>query len=122
MILTVFRSRLKPEGLSEYYDTVKEMVEIARGMPGYLRHKVFTAEDGERVNIVEFKDAETQRAWATEARHLEAKKRGRAAFYSEYSLQVCEVIRESTFRHPGEGRDAITPTGTSGTPRAEPAE
>jgi heme-degrading monooxygenase HmoA len=76
------------------------MVEIARGMPGYVRHKVCTAEDGERVNIVEFTDAQSQRAGATEARHLEAKKRGRAAFYAEYTLQVCEVIRESRFSYP----------------------
>jgi heme-degrading monooxygenase HmoA len=112
MMLTVFRSRLKPENAAEYYDTVKKMVEIARSMPGYIRHKVFVAEDGERVNIVEFKDAESQRAWATETRHLEAKKRGRAAYYEEYSLQVCEVLRESTFKA----------SETAGTTRPAPAE
>ena len=112
MILTVFRSRLRPENSAEYYDRVKEMVEIATKMPGYVRHKVFVAEDGERVNIVEFADEASQRAWATESRHIEAKKRGRAAFYAEYSLQVCQVLRESKFRQ-GE---------TAETPRAAPAE
>ena len=120
MILTVFRSRLRPESSAEYYDRVKEMVEIATKMPGYVRHKVFVAEDGERVNIVEFADEASQRAWATESRHLEAKKRGRAAFYQEYSLQVCQVLRESTFRHPGEGRDPVTEN--AGMRPAEPAE
>ena len=112
MILTVFRSRLRPENSAEYYDRVKEMVQIATTMPGYIRHKVFVAEDGERVNIVEFADEASQRAWATESRHLEAKKRGRAAFYQEYSLQVCQVIRESRFKSDE----------TAGTPRREPAE
>lgn len=112
MILTVFRSRLRPEHSAEYYETVAKMVEIATKMPGYLSHKVFAHEDGERVNIIEFADAASQRAWATETRHLEAKKRGRAAFYAEYKLQVCEVVRESKF----------SATETSGTPRAAPAE
>jgi heme-degrading monooxygenase HmoA len=97
MIVTIFRSRLRPENSAEYYDTVARMVEIAVKMPGYISHKVFSHEDGERVNIIEFADPDSQRAWATEARHLEAKKRGRAAFYAEYKLQVCEVVRESTF-------------------------
>ena len=112
MVVTVFRNRLRPENVADYQAWIARMSALAKTMPGYISHKAFTAEDGERVNIVEFKDAETQRAWATEARHLEAKKRGRVAFYSEYSLQVCEVIRESTFKA----------SENAGTPRAAPAE
>jgi len=97
MIVTVFRSRLKPENSQEYYETAKRMAEIARSMPGYIAHKSFTAEDGERVNIVEFADEESQKRWATEVRHVEAKKRGRAAFYQEYKLQVCEVKYQHAF-------------------------
>ena len=111
MIVTIFRSRLRPEHSAEYYETVKRMVEIATRMPGYISHKVFAHEDGERVNIIEFTDEASQRAWATETRHLEAKKRGRAAFYADYKLQVCNVIRESKFA-----------SETSGTPRSAPAE
>jgi heme-degrading monooxygenase HmoA len=98
MIVTIFRSRLKTENQDEYYETARRMAEIARAMPGYIAHKIFTAEDGERVNIVEFADEASQRAWATELRHVEAKRRGRAAFYQEYKLQVCEVLREHAFK------------------------
>lgn len=94
MIITVFRSRLRPECLAEYNDTVRRMSELARAMPGYVSHKSFTAEDGERVTIVEFADEASQKAWATHAGHVTAKARGRAAFYSEYSLQICNVTRE----------------------------
>lgn len=100
MIVTVFRSRLKPENAPEYYETAKRMSEIARSMPGYVSHKVFIAEDGERVTVVEFADEESQQRWATEVRHVEAKKRGRAAFYQEYKLQVCEVKYEHAFTAP----------------------
>lgn len=97
MILTVFRSRLRADALAEYQSLAPKMSELARSMPGYRSHKVFVAEDGERVTIVEFEDEASQRGWATEAQHLAAKTRGREAFYAEYSLQVCKVERESRF-------------------------
>jgi heme-degrading monooxygenase HmoA len=97
MLVTIFRNRLKPENLEDYYATAKRMSEIARTMPGYISHKTFTAEDGERVTIVEFADEASQRGWATEMRHVEAKKKGRADFYTEYKLQICEVKRETVF-------------------------
>ncbi|HET9652649.1 MAG TPA: antibiotic biosynthesis monooxygenase [Usitatibacter sp.] len=97
MILTVFRSRLRPESVEEYYEWAGRISAAAKSMPGYISHKSFTAEDGERVTIVEFADEESQRAWARQAEHVEAKKRGRAAFYSEYKIQVCTVSRELSF-------------------------
>jgi len=54
MIITVFRSRVKPEALKEYAGWAARMSELARKMPGYISHKGFAAEDGERVTIVEF--------------------------------------------------------------------
>ena len=100
MIVTVFRSRLRPGLQDEYVALVDRMQQIARSIPGYISHKGFTAEDGERVTVVEFADEESQRRWATEVRHVEAKKRGREAFYREYKLQVCEVKYEHAFTAP----------------------
>ena len=98
MILTVFRSRLRDEGRTAYMEVASRMSALAKGMPGYVAHKSFIAEDGERITIVEFADEASQRQWATHAEHAAAKKRGRAEFYAEYSLQVCEVVRESKFK------------------------
>jgi heme-degrading monooxygenase HmoA len=95
MILTVFRNRLRPEHQDAYYDKARRMSELARAMPGYVSHKSFTAEDGERVTIVEFADEGSQKAWATEAEHMQAQAEGRRSFYSEYSLQVCSVTRQA---------------------------
>ena len=77
MIVTVFRSRLKPEGRDEYMALAPRMAELARTTPGYLSHKSFVADDGERVTIVEFESGEAQRAWSTHAEHVAAKKKGR---------------------------------------------
>lgn len=97
MVVTVFRSRIDPANAEEYYKTAARMSEMARTMPGYISHKSFTAEDGERVTIVEFADASGQEAWRTKEEHMGAQAKGRREFYTEYKLQVCEVLRESVF-------------------------
>ena len=97
MIITVFRSRLKPGAQEEYGKWAGRMSELARKMPGYISHKVFVADDGERVTIIEFESEEAQRAWRTHAEHVQAQKKGRADFYSEYRLQICTVQRGTRF-------------------------
>ncbi len=101
MIMTVFRSRLKEDAHADYFDLAPQMGALAQTMPGYISHKVFTAEDGERVIIVEFADEASQRHWSLNALHVEAKKQGRANFYAEYNIKVCEVLRESRFKADG---------------------
>ena len=96
MVLTVFRNRLRPEA-QDYPGMSARMSELARGMPGYVSHKTFVAEDGERVTIVEFESEEAQRAWRLHPEHIEAQKKGRQSFYSEFRLQICSVQRETVF-------------------------
>ncbi len=102
MIVTVFRSRVRPEAHAEYQQWAKRMSEIARTMPGYVSHKRFVADDGEAVTIVEFESEEALRGWSRHADHLDAKRNGRERFYAEYRVQVCEVLRASAFTTPAE--------------------
>ena len=99
MIVTVFRSRLRKESEKDYQVRAKRMSELASSMPGYVSHKSFTADDGERVTLVEFENADAQRNWAIHPEHMQAQDSGRNSFYSQYKLQVCEIIRESEFSH-----------------------
>ena len=97
MVITLFRSRLRPENHKEYEVWAARMNELAAKMPGFLAIKTFTAEDGERVSIVEFESEETMRGWRNQAEHREAQELGRKLFYSEYRIQVCQPIREYSF-------------------------
>lgn len=97
MIVTIFRSRLRSAAIEEYTAWAARMSALAKSMPGYVSHKAFTAEDGERVTVVEFEGETAQRHWATNAAHVEAQAKGRKSFYTEYNLQVCNVIRASQF-------------------------
>ena len=87
MIITVFRSRLKPGVRDEYVALVDHMEKLARTMPGYISHKGFFADDGERVTIVEFEHEEGLRAWRTNPEHIEAQKLARQKYYSEYTFR-----------------------------------
>ena len=97
MIVTVFRSRLMPGVREDYVTLVDRMVELASAMPGYISHKGFFAEDGERVTIVEFESEDAQRAWRMHPEHRDAQRQGRENYYESYSLQICEVKRETKF-------------------------
>jgi heme-degrading monooxygenase HmoA len=97
MIVTVFRSRLMPDVREDYVALVDRMVELAAKMPGYISHKGFFAEDGERCTIVEFDSEDAQRAWRMHPEHRDAQRKGRDIYYSAYSVQVCEVKREAKF-------------------------
>lgn len=102
MILTVFRSRLSPDSREEYVSMASHMSDLVKAVPGYISHKTYTADDGERVTIVEFESEEALRAWAVNPDHVEAKKKGRTQFFSDYRVQVCNVLRDSADRARGD--------------------
>lgn len=93
MILTIFRSRLRPEHLVEYEAMAKRMDDLAKTMPGFISIKTFTAPDGERVSLVEFDSEENHQAWRQHPAHREAQRLGHERFYSEFQIQVCRVER-----------------------------
>ncbi len=97
MIVTVFRARLRPENADAYFKLAGELGTEAEAMPGFIGRKVFVAEDGERMTVVEFETEETHRAWAEHPHHRAAQKLGREQFYSEYAIHICQTLRSSTF-------------------------
>ncbi len=93
MIITIFRSRLRPEHIEEYERLAPRIEALARTMPGFVSIKGYLAADGERVAIVEFDSEEHHNAWRNHPEHREAQRLGREKFYSEFHLQVCRVER-----------------------------
>jgi heme-degrading monooxygenase HmoA len=102
MIVTVFRSRLRPGLQDEYVALVERMNQIAKTIPGYIAHKGFWADDGERVTIVEFEHEEGQRAWRTHPEHIEAQKLGRTKYYEMYDIKVCNVVYDHHYEREKE--------------------
>ncbi len=97
MIVIVFRSRLQPGLGDEYAALAARMTELAQSMPGYISHKGYVADDGERLTVVEFENEDGLRVWRTHPEHLAAQKLARQQYYSEYHLQACTLMRESKY-------------------------
>ncbi len=96
-VVTVFRSRLRPAALEEYAGDAAAIAELARSMPGYVEHKIFTAEDGERVTLVTFADEACHRGWRDHPEHRAAQRRGIDRYYQTYSIQVGTTSYASAF-------------------------
>ena len=95
-IVTVFRSRLRDDA-TEYAAHAVRMSELARTMPGYVEHKNFTADDGERVTLVTFTDRASHDGWRTHPEHRDAQRTGVRDYYETYSIQVAEVTKANSF-------------------------
>jgi len=92
-IVTVFRSRLRPEAAEEYAEHAARISALVETMPGHVEHKTFVAEDGERVTVATFADREAHERWARDPEHRAAQRAGVATYYAEYSIAVGKVDR-----------------------------
>jgi len=98
-VVTVFRSRLRRGAETNGYAELAARIETrARAMPGFVDFKTFTAPDGERVSVIVFDTITHHHAWRDEPEHRAAQQRGRDAFYSEYSISVCQELGRRNFQ------------------------
>ncbi len=99
-IVTVFRSRLRGDAEANgYAELATQMDGRARHMPGFLDFKTFAAEDGERLSLVTFDTLAHHDAWRDDPEHRLAQRRGREAFYAEYTISVCRELAQRHFEH-----------------------
>lgn len=100
MIIVIFRARIRPDcDLAAFGALYEEMYGHVSQIPGFRGVKDFSAADGEAVTIVEFDSPTALAAWRNHPDHVVAKARGRSEFFSEYSIQVCDVTER--YGQPG---------------------
>jgi len=97
MIVILFRSRLTAAAGDDYRAMDEEISALARAADGFEGVKSFRADDGERLTIVWWRDAESLARWRNAPRHRAAQETGRARWYEYYDMEVAEVVRESHF-------------------------
>ncbi len=98
-VVTVFRSRLRRDSEANGYDELAaRMEDRARAMPGFIDFKTFSSPDGERLSVIVFDTITHQHAWRDDPEHRVAQQRGRDAFYSEYSITVCQELTRRSFQ------------------------
>lgn len=97
-VAVIFHSvrRTDPEG---YAETAARMDALAAEQAGYLgMRSVRDGASGEGITVSYWRDDACARAWKSVAEHLEAQRRGRDEWYSEYDVIVAEVTR--AYRYP----------------------
>ena len=101
MLYTLFFSRLRdlsPAELDEYRQRTEALHDLAEAEhPGFVDIKTYVAEDGDRLTVARFRDAESQRAWRRAPQHREAQLEGRSRYYERFHIVVCEELRSSEF-------------------------
>lgn len=94
MFLVVFRNRKRADIDYAVYEAEADlMLELAKGQPGYLSFKRYTADDGEVIALSEWADEAAARAWGRVAEHRAVQQRGRSAYYESYTLFACAEPR-----------------------------
>jgi heme-degrading monooxygenase HmoA len=100
--ITVFRSRLRDDVPGHRYSArAAELEARARTFPGFVEFKEFVAADGERLALVTFASDAAEAAWRDDTEHRAAQEEGRNAFYSEYDVAVCSVLRRHVWPASG---------------------
>jgi heme-degrading monooxygenase HmoA len=97
-IVVIFRGALREDAsLSEYGGLSARMTEIVTGLPGFISKELVSSTEGSAALIVRFENEAALEVWRTHPEHVEVMQRGRDDFYASYTMQVCRVIRESSF-------------------------
>ncbi|HET9371770.1 MAG TPA: antibiotic biosynthesis monooxygenase [Vicinamibacterales bacterium] len=98
MLIILFRSKLTTAAGDDYAAMADAMLDRARAFEGFVDVKSFTAEDGERLSVVWWRDQASLTAWAADARHQGAKALGRQKWFEYYKMDVAEIVRVSEFQ------------------------
>lgn len=98
MFLVVFRIRKRAGyDAAAYGAEAVRMEALARAQPGFLSFKGYTAEDGEVVAISEWADEAAARGWGRHVEHAATQRRGRDAYYQNFTLFACASPRIHRF-------------------------
>ncbi len=98
MMVTLFFSQLRKDIDMDAYDADRmRMMDQITQLSGFISSKVFTAEDGERLNVVLFESDEAQDQWRFNPDHNQTQQKGREEYYQYYRSIVCESVRESNW-------------------------
>ena len=97
----IFRSLRTDHSEHDYEQWAKRMDDLVVTMPGYVSHTSFRDDaSGKGVTISYFDSMEHLVAWKEEPLHREAQALGRTEFYSEYEIEVAEIVRNYRWRLP----------------------
>jgi heme-degrading monooxygenase HmoA len=97
VIFTSARHRADPN--DGYEDAAARLFELAAKQPGFLG--VDSAREGVGITVSYFADLASIDAWRQNVEHQEVQRRGRAEWYSRFTVHVARVERSYDFERSG---------------------
>lgn len=93
----LFRSKLTDQAGEDYQTMNAELDALVRENPGFVDVKSYTAQDGERLTLVWWRDEKSLTDWRNLMRHREAQNLGRQKWYQYYKIEVASITRSKSF-------------------------
>lgn len=98
MVIALIRTTLRADADAAAYDALNaRMFALVQEMPGFLGASGFASPDDGEISLIRFASLEALRAWKEHPEHLVAQARGKAEFYTAYTIEICEVVRAYSF-------------------------
>ena len=88
----IFTSQ-RTDGDNGYEEMAARMEELARRQPGYLGIESARGAGGAGITVSYWESLEAIAAWKRNAEHQLAQARGRADWYSQYTVRIAKVER-----------------------------
>lgn len=97
--VVIFTSQ-RTEGDNGYGERADRMLELARGMPGYLGMETARGADGFGITISYWASEEAIAGWSAHDEHRPTKAHGIKHWYQEYVIRHGVIEREKRFVKP----------------------
>jgi heme-degrading monooxygenase HmoA len=97
--VVIFRSTRNLDDGQLYSEWSNKMEDLVKTIQGYEHHFGFRDSiTREGVTISYFSSLDAISRWKSLGEHQKAQQLGRESFYEQYSVQVCEVLRDYGFK------------------------
>ena len=93
-IAVIFSSQRTAEHDDAYAVVAEEMEALARQQPGFRGIESARSADGFGITVSYWADAASVAAWKAQADHLVAQERGKADFYTHYTVRLARITRQ----------------------------
>ncbi len=77
----------------EYGDMSQKLLELAKKQKGFIRIDSVADTSGNGISVSYWESLEAICDWKQNSVHLQAQSEGKANWYEDYTVEICEIIR-----------------------------
>jgi heme-degrading monooxygenase HmoA len=99
-IAVIFLSTRSGDDPGGYADAAAAMEALARRQPGFIGVDSARGSDGVGITVSYWTDEAAAVAWRAHPEHAAIRDRGRAAWYTDYRVEVAQVTRSYGWTRP----------------------